>query len=206
MAREEKLPRAGGGRLYYLTAATYEAIRRMLTRAELVPDPRQFETMERGGVRTFRFRGEQPEQVPGPGGGGGIADGAFFRTYVEDGDTFLQGGQVAGGTGNVTVADVKLYDGVTETWLGSAGQHLQLTVEGDGEAADGVLLPVFDVDSAAAPTAVASLGANTVPTKNATAGVCRISLGVFQADGFLPANAGNIGVGFCFGGFVINRF
>ena len=56
------------------------------------------------------------------------------------------------------------------------------------------------------PAAVATLGDNTLPTVSSLTGVCRVSLGIFTADGFLPANIGNIQASFCFGGFTISRF
>lgn len=156
-----------------------------------------------------------PSIIPKGRGGGAAAatTGAFYKTYTiasEDatnGDIYLQGGQVSAGTGTDAVADFLLYDASADTWAGTAGQHLLLTITGDGEAADDVLMPVFNMTSVSAPTPTTGIGSNTLPEIGSLTGrVCLVSLGVFQSAGFLPASPGNIQVSFCFGGYTVSRF
>lgn len=138
--------------------------------------------------------------------------GAFYglRTVssagADNGDIYLQGGQVAGGDGNETVDEYLLYDASADAWAGSAGDHLQLSVSGSGEATSGILDPTFNVGSASL-SVVSSLGGNTMPSSGSLSGKnCRVSLGVFSDDGFAPAGAGNVQIGFCWGGYNISRF
>jgi hypothetical protein len=65
-----KLPPSGGGRLLFLTAETYEAIRALVSGGALVPDPKDFEVTSRAGLRFFRPRKEQELE-------GGTAAGTF---------------------------------------------------------------------------------------------------------------------------------
>lgn len=148
----------------------------------------------------------------GPGGGDGTTTlGAFFAmTTVEsedadNGDIYLQGGNVGGGTGNEEVDEVLLYDASAETWAGSPGQHLQLDITGNGQETSGILDPVFNV-TAASVSVVASIGANTLPASGSVTGKhCKISLGTFYDGGFNPSATGDVNVTFCWGGYSPNR-
>ena len=139
--------------------------------------------------------------------------GAFYGTYTissEDatnGDIYLRGGQVSAGTDSVLVDDFLLYDASAESWAGTDGQALAIRVNGNGEAVDGVLMPVFNLTTIDGPTALTTpLPDHDLPTVADVAGECVISLGVFTNGGFSPALPGNIQVSFCFGGFNISRF
>lgn len=152
---------------------------------------------------------DRPEVVFEPSGvGADDVVGAFFglRTVssggADNGDIYLQGGNVGGGSGNVEVGEFKVWDASSAAWAGSAGQHLQLEITGDGAATSGILDPVFNV-TAAAISVVASIGANTLPSVGSTTGkICRLSLGTFSASGFSPARVGNVNISFCWGGYV----
>lgn len=169
-----------------------------------------------GGKLKMSPNGTTIEVKPGgpstPGARAAAPTGAFYKIYTvvsgdaTNGDIMLQGGQVAAGSGNATIADFLLYDISATTWAGTAGQMLQLTVNGDGSSEDGILMPTFDLTSTTGPAAVASIAANTLPIVGTLAGVCRISLGTFGTESFNPALPGNINVSFCFGGFTITRF
>ena len=136
--------------------------------------------------------------------GGGPSVGAFFTLYTnEDGDIFLQGGTVTGGTGNVPIADFQIYDHITG-WVGSAGDHLILHFSGTGIVVDGVLLGGFNLSTVTGPTAGA-VGATTVPTAGSASGSGDISLGIFATGAFNAANVGNIQITFCPGSFTITR-
>lgn len=141
----------------------------------------------------------------------GLTTGAFYamRTVVsggaDNGDIYLQGGQVSAGTGTETVADILLYDASLDSWSGTEGDHLIITANGTGDDADSVLLPVFNLTSA--PDSVAaSVGGDTLPSIGSLSGSCKVSLGVFGAAGFFPDLPGNIQISFCFGGFTRSRF
>ncbi len=150
-------------------------------------------------------------------GGGAAVEGAFYTIYTvssEDatnGDIMLTGGQVAGGTGNTVIAPIVIFDQSAAAgagaWTGTPGQILQLEITGAGSEVDDVLMPTFDVDDPlSAPAAAASLSTNVLPEVGALTGTCYVSLGVFSAAGFTPANVGNIQVSFCYGGFTVSRF
>lgn len=153
--------------------------------------------------RKFRTAG-------GVSGGGG---GAFFtmRTVeseaADNGDIYLQGGQVTAGSGTETVAEFLLYDASLDTWAGTSGQHLVLTMSGTGSEADDVLMPTFDLTSITGPAATTPpIGDNTLPTVGSLPGTCKVSLGIFTDAGFSPSLPGNIQASFCFGGFTVSRF
>ena len=150
-------------------------------------------------------------KADGPSDGEATA-GAFYtmRTVsggVDDGDIYLQGGFVTAGTGNAEVNEFKVFDASSAAWSGSAGEVLQIAVNGDGQVTSGILDPVFNLtDTTIIPTVVATLDPNTLPTASSAAGkVCNISLGTFFDGGFQPTAAGTIIVGFCWGGFSHNH-
>jgi hypothetical protein len=143
--------------------------------------------------------------------------GAFFtmRTIEDDadpagdtGDIVLQGGNVGGGTGNVSVDEILLFDqsadGGAGEWQGDPAEHLELSITGVGIEADGVLLAGFNVATAAAAVA-ASIGSNTLPVAGTLAGTLKISLGTFFLGGFTPSAAGDVNVTFCPGAFTPER-
>lgn len=104
------------------------------------------------------------------------------------------------------VADIKLYDFGTDTWEGTPGQHLILTIDGDGTATSGILDPIFNITAAAA-SIVSSIPSATTPSVGSETGkVCYVSLGTFIDGGFNPALPGNVSVTFCWGGYTISRF
>ena len=134
----------------------------------------------------------------------GPSAGAFFTQYTdESGDTYLQGGTVSGGTGNISVADILICDHVTG-WIGTAGQHLVQAFSGTGVIEDGVILPGFNVSAAPTPYP-GTPGSTTLPTASDAGGDGEISLGIFTAAGFNAANVGNIQISFCPGSFTITR-
>jgi hypothetical protein len=137
----------------------------------------------------------------------GAADtgGSFFGTYVDEaGHTYLVGGQVNGGTGNFTEADIKIIDADNGV-MRSTGMHMVLGVTGTGYAVDGVLLAGFTATASA--IAYVAIPANTLPTATSLSGKkCYVNLGVFTETGFQPAQSGNIGVSFCPSSYTINRF
>lgn len=129
--------------------------------------------------------------------------GAFysFVTVTEGagvGDIHLQGGAVNGQ--GVATTDLKLYDASSETWQGTADQHLYLSVAGTGTVADGVLLPGFAVSGIT--KVIGAPPGDIPPTKDVASGTAILSLGVFFDGGFLPAIAGNRNVAVCIGTFV----
>jgi hypothetical protein len=135
-----------------------------------------------------------------------VAQGGAFFTLItiesdgaDNGDIHLQGGTVNGT--DVTTTSLKLYDIGTDTWEGDPDDHLYLEVEGEGEIADGVLLPGFTITSVT-PT-IGAPSEHEPPTLADATGHARLSLGVFFNNGFFPAKAGNRGIAVCLGSFVI---
>lgn len=136
-----------------------------------------------------------------------IEAGAFYGQYVEptSGDTFLQGGTVSGGTGNKTKDDIKIIDSGTGDPVHAAGQHMYIEATGNGVTADGVLLPGWNLSTATIGYG-ATVPDNTLPTaSSANSKKCYVDLGVFTADAFLPAQAGNVQISFCPGSYTVSR-
>lgn len=130
--------------------------------------------------------------------------GAFYGFHTDttggagDGDIYLQGGTINGEA--VDTSDLKLYDFGTDSWEGTADQHLYVGVTGAFVVVDSVALPGFTVSSVATP-AIGTPPSDTFPAvtgaTSASSGTCYVSLGVFTASGFLPAASGNRIVGLC---------
>jgi hypothetical protein len=155
---------------------------------------------------------DEPWEVPEPLVGGGTGTGEFFTLITiadgaDAGDILLQGGQVTAGSGTETIANILLYDASLDTWTGEPDEYLEMAINGEGEVADDVLMPVFNLDTDGAETsAVAAIADNILPEVGTLAGLCNVMLGQFTASGFTPSGPGHIGVGFCFGGFNVTRF
>lgn len=140
--------------------------------------------------------------------------GAFYRTYVNgDGDTMLQGGVVKSGSGNFTIADLKVIDAGTgivdpSGASASAGDILVLNVDVDGYVVDGVLLAGLTATGAAyITTSTSTIPDDTLPTVSSHSGKeVYIEIGRWTADSFFPSNIGNIRISFCPGAYQITRF
>ena len=152
--------------------------------------------------RPFNIEIEPRELTPL---GSGSDEGAFWTLITiadggaDDGDIHLQGGTVNGVP--VSTTSLKLYDASSGLWEGSNDEHLYLEVEGEGEIADGVLLPGFTVTTIT-PT-IGAPSEHEPPTIADATGYARLSLGVFFGEAFYPAKAGNRGIAVCLGSFVI---
>lgn len=146
-----------------------------------------------------------PENIfePSGGSGGGVA-GAFFTLLIQDGDTYLQGGTVTGGTGVETAANIKVVDSSTGP-THAEGHHMWIEATGDGVTEDGVLLPGFNLTAATIGYG-ATVPNNTLPTAAAATGKkCHIDLGVFTETSFSPSGAGNVEVTHCPGSYHVSR-
>ena len=164
----------------------------------------------REAIARLANRGEEKKRG---GGVGSVSRGAFYTIYTvssgdaTNGDIMLTGGQVTAGTGTETVPAYVLYDASGSAWAGTAGQHLQLAINGEGEEVDDVLMPVFNQDtSGSVVTVVSTIADNILPEVGLLSGLCNVSLGVFTGAGFTPSLIGNIQVSFCYGGFTVSRF
>ena len=148
-------------------------------------------------------------------GGGGGPEGAFYtmRTVtgapdpLDDGDIYLQGGMVSGGTGNVVIPEFKLYDASSAAWVGSPspGDTLIITASGTGQVTSGILDPIWNLDTATLTKA--AVGTNSLPTAtSAGAGkICYILIGSYFDGGFAPSTPGNVNITFCWGGYTVTR-
>jgi len=142
----------------------------------------------------------RPEAVGGP-----PDYAAFFSTYGgEDGNTYLVGGTVTGGTGNFVQKDIKIYNDEGEP-VQSSGKNMILGVTGNGYVQDGVLLPGFT--ATAISIAYVKIPDNTLPTATSPSGKrFYINLGVFTKTAFIPSGRGNFVVDFCPGSYSVYRF
>ncbi len=151
-----------------------------------------------------RTPGAKPPEEPAAAA---LATGAFYGQYVNSttGDTYLQGGTVSGGTGNTTISDIKIIDSGTGDPVHAAGQHMYIEATGKGVTADGVLLPGWNLSTATIGYG-ATVPDNTLPTASSSSSKkCYVDLGVFTADAFLPAQAGNVQISFCPGSYTVSR-
>lgn len=197
MATASKLELPGNfekGKNYLMSGATLMAWKAALLADRIVPGQGQTESGT-----------PQGRVIHGTAvAAGEVAFGAFYGLVVIDGDTYLQGGTVSGGTGNETVANIKIIDSVTGI-MQTAGNHMYIDATGSGVEADGVLLPGWNLSSATISYA-SSLPANTLPTAASPSGKhCRIDLGVFTETTFLPAGSGNVQITSCPGSYSVNR-
>lgn len=205
-----KLPRASGSQPGPVTPASWnrmvDAVERLAKQvASISPaESADLGVRMRDGVFSFFLK----RRVTG---GGGAADmvGAFYGMITgTDGHTYLQGGSVTGGTGVHTAANIKVIDSGTGPTR-AAGTHMYVIATGDGITADGVLLPGWNLTNATNPVTIGystTVPDNTLPTAASwTEKLCHIDLGVFTADRFLPAAAGNIQISHCLGSYSVSR-
>lgn len=151
----------------------------------------------------FPDRGGNGDQTTDTGG-------AFYgmRTVSSGpnvGDIYLQGGMVSGGTGNDEISEFKLYDAGSKTWTGSPGSTLIITASGTGQATNGILDPIWNLDTAT--LSKTSAGSNSLPTATSAGSgkICYILIGSYFDGGFSPSGAGNININFCWGSYSISR-
>lgn len=140
-------------------------------------------------------------QVVGSGGGG--TSGPFHRLYKSGGKWKIQGGQVQGSAGNVTVADAEIGD------VSSApadGKIAYLKIGGTGFVSAGRLLG-FKVTTAEIFGAEDSLPANTLPNVDGTTVTyCYIQLAAWYNDHPTASSTpGGYSIGYCLPSYTINR-
>jgi hypothetical protein len=134
--------------------------------------------------------------------------GAFCRVRTRStGDppvvsSYLQSGQVSGGTGNESV-EPELAADVTSP--PADGTLVWLAITGDGVEEDGLILPGFDVTGVAAGSG-SSLPANTLPEAGSSTGrTYHHRLGEWTGGQFVPDGCGNIAVHYCPGSYYVTR-
>ncbi len=134
--------------------------------------------------------------------------GAFYSKYADDdGNTWLQGGQVKSGSGNFTIADLMVIDAGTGI-VADENDILVLEVTVTGYVVDGVLLAGLTATAAAYVTPyVGTVSDDTLPTVAASTGrKVYIEIGRWSASDFHPADVGNIRIAFCPGAYQITRY
>lgn len=131
-------------------------------------------------------------------GGGGATAGAFYTMYVDEGNTFLQGGTVGAGVGSESLAD---YD-VTG---GTEGDILYIDVDIDAILDDDneIMIPGVEVSDASYATGT-SVPDNAFPGVSTT-GHVYLEIGRWNATTFLPSGAGNFMIAGCNGNYDISR-
>lgn len=134
--------------------------------------------------------------------------GSFWGTYIEKGDTYLQGGTVSAGSKTETIENIKVLDRNTRT--GSLeGKILWMEATVNGVASEGVILPGANLTEAKCSTE-STIGtkvpSNTLPTaKSANGKKVFVEIGRWTKNTFLPSRQGNIQINFCPGSFTIYR-
>ncbi len=134
--------------------------------------------------------------------------GAFYSKYNDDdGNTWLQGGQVKSGSGNFTIADLMVIDASTGI-VADENDILVLEVTVTGYVVDGVLLAGLTATNADYVTPyVGTVSDDTLPTVSAPTGrKVYIEIGRWSATDFHPADVGNIRIAFCPGAYQITRY
>lgn len=134
--------------------------------------------------------------------------GAFYSKYLDDdGNTWLQGGQVKSGSGNFTIADLMVIDAGTGI-VADENDILVLEVTVTGYVVDGVLLAGLTATAAAYVTPyVGTVLDDTLPTVAAsTERKVYIEIGRWSASDFHPSDVGNIRIAFCPGAYQITRY
>lgn len=192
MAKDDRLKnlRPATEPLGFLTRESWEQVRELLANGGVLMDPTQFEKVQIGGKTLYRLR---PGGLPDSSRGGGGALGGAFRTIYQAGTPnkwWLQGGSVIGGEGSEPVTDIELATVGSEP---ADGTQKWLKIDGDGEEADGILLPGFHVT---AVTVVATGAANVLPEVGSP-GTYYHLLGTWGDDNFRPTEGGNILITFC---------
>lgn len=127
--------------------------------------------------------------------------GSFCRVFLDDGDWFLTGGQVSGGEGNETIADINLGSVASPP---SDGTHRWLSIGYTANVEDDVLLPGGEVTSASVSSG-SSIPSNTIPTVSSPSGTIRVSLGSWSGGVFVPSGCGNIQIHHCPGSLTYSR-
>jgi hypothetical protein len=179
------------GSIGFLTKESWELVREFLAQGGVVLDPNQFERYESAGKTFYRLRPGATATEGRPGGARAL--GGAFRTVYQAGTPakwYLQGGQVAGGEGNEAVADIELATVGSEP---ADGTQKWLEIDGDGEEADGVLLPGFHVTG----VSLVSTSSDNVLPEVGTPGTYYHLLGAWNEEVFRPAEGGNLNVTFC---------
>lgn len=150
--------------------------------------------MGNGGYLIGPARNDTPPADPG-------TPCSFGYVYKREGHTFLQGGQVFGGTGNFVIEEIDL----GETADLSESGYLYLTAHYTALTVDGVLLPGGNLTSANIVLEASSIPSNSIPTASSPNGQVHVQLGVYTENGFFPAGCGNIGISHCPGSLVPSR-
>lgn len=122
--------------------------------------------------------------------------GAFCATYIDDGDTFIVGGNVSGGNGGSKEMDDYNVTGPTSGVL-----YVKVNVT--AETADGVLLPGLEVNPASTSYTTTG-GSNDSLTAASPTGDFYVEIGRWAPDGtYIPTRCGHIFAGGCPGNYQV---
>lgn len=208
---KEGLKPAGGGGAGFLSAETYEKIRKLLAYADLVPDPSQFEVVERAGKKHFRYRAAgDPANGPAGGAAGATGGTAFCEIYTDAGDSFIRGGVVFCGDKNFNVPGHEINLAVSGDYLVYLEFDCEANRDDDGELIlSGILTSAettpasFWQTDAYSPSPPTQYPDNTNPTVSTGIGTIIIPLGRLIITGgaatFSPVACGNVTVNQCAG-------
>jgi len=205
---KSKLKPAGGSRLHFLTTETYEQIRKLFGLAGILPDPAQFDVVEIGGKKQFRYRPPASAAHGGAGGGGGSSlTGDFYRIYEDTGTWYIQGGPVIAGDKNFNVPDYEI-TGSTEFLL-----YVDVNVEANRTDDGDYFLPHIktsaDTSQAMQDDPGPDYPANTAPAVADGLGSIVLPVGrvafVTGDPVFFPTGSGGFRIGQCAGTLSYSR-
>lgn len=132
--------------------------------------------------------------------------GAFYGLFVDEGDTYLQGGLVVGGSHNESLANFKVLDAGDLPAGIAENDRLWIEATVSGNVVDGMLMSGVTLTNATYDTGTSTPTPNTLPTAGTSTGrKVYIEIGRWTASEFLPSYMGNISIGFC-GGYTVNRY
>jgi hypothetical protein len=142
----------------------------------------------------------------GDTGSGASLTGAFCRQFIDDdGNTMLQGGTITGGHGGSAVVDDEELIAAGDTPpIPNEGDRLYLKVNCTATAANGMMLPGLQVNTAElTPT----LGTAHAFTTTALTGDLFVEVGRWTSTEFLPSGSacGASKAGGCFGSYRIGN-
>ncbi len=201
MGADSKLVLPGdfqAGKTYLIKGDTLLAWRKALLADRVVPGPGQTENQT-----------PQGRTISGGGNGGVVgpaqpALAAFWRVYSKDTKWMLQGGQVSGGSGNQSVADMDLGTVGSEP---ADGKMFWVEVTGNGDLREGILYGGFTVTAASSGSGT-TLPTGSIPTSTlATGRKFYLLLGTWSGGVFQPSTSGHLMLGYCpGGGYSVSRF
>lgn len=196
---KKSLRPAGGQKLHLIKASTWNQIRKLLALADLLPDPTQFETIERAGKKHFRLRLDPTSEASGGGGGGSSSD-AFCTLYQTGADWFIKGGPVQAGTKNFSVEDFEVVVAVDNEWVVFISVNVEAYRDDDNDYFLSGIKTSSDTTIEMEWSTATNYPDNTDPPVSTGVGIIKLPVGRIVVDAGVPSFSPTA----C-GGFVVTQ-